>query len=109
MTFLDQARPKPDAEVIDFGCGTGRGALMLALMGQMKVTMLDFASNCLDEDVAGACATQPERIKFIEHDLTQVPQVNAVYGYCCDVMEHIPTDDVPTVLQNILASAQHVF
>jgi hypothetical protein len=50
--FLQQARPPADAEVIDFGCGTGRGALMLALFGRLRVKMLDFAENCLDEDVA---------------------------------------------------------
>lgn len=109
MTFLSQAKPPPDAECIDFGCGTGRGALMLALMGRMKVTMLDFADNCLDEEVAMACKTQPDRIKFCVADLTkQIPTI-APYGYCTDVMEHIPTEDVPLVLSNILSAAQHVF
>jgi SAM-dependent methyltransferase len=107
--FLEQARPKPDAEVIDFGCGTGRGGLMLALMGGMKVTLLDFADNCLDEEVAQACQTQPERIKFVRADLTQPIPVTAAYGFCCDVLEHIPTDDVPKVLSNILSAANHVF
>lgn len=107
--FLEQARVKPDAEVIDFGCGTGRGALMLALFGKMKVQMLDFAENCLDPEVAQACQTQPERIKFAQQDLSKPCNYFAPYGYCCDVMEHIPTDDVPFVLKNILSSAQHVF
>lgn len=107
--FLKQARPKPDAEVIDFGCGTGRGGLALALFGAMKVTLLDFAVNCLDEDVAQACQTQPERIKFVEGDLTHPIAVTAAYGYCCDVLEHIPTEQVPAVLRNILSAANHVF
>jgi len=109
MQFLEQARPPVDAEVIDFGCGTGRAGLILALLGKMKTTLLDFTSNCLDAEVAETCKTQPERIRFVEADLTSVPPVNAAYGYCCDVMEHIPTADVPRVLLNILASAQHVF
>jgi SAM-dependent methyltransferase len=109
QTFLSQAKPLPDSTVIDFGCGTGRGALMLALFGKMKVTMLDFAANALDEEVANACVTQPHRISFIQHDLTKKPKVKAAYGYCTDVMEHLPPNEVDLVLSNILQSANHVF
>ncbi len=109
LRFLKEARVEPDAEVIDFGCGTGRGGLMLALFGAMKVTLLDFADGCLDQEVAQACETQSERIKFVKADLTRTIPVNAAYGYCCDVMEHIPPEDVAKVLRNILASAHHCF
>lgn len=109
MTFLQQARVEKDAEVIDFGCGTGRGGMFLAALGGMKVTLVDFTDNCLDPEVAQACVTQPERMRFLKADLTATLSVNAKYGYCCDVMEHIPTVDVPRVLLNILSSAQHVF
>lgn len=108
-TFLSQIRAAADAEVIDFGCGTGRGGLALALLGGMRVRLVDFAANCLDEDVAAACVSQSERIRFDECDLSLPIQWNAAYGYCCDVMEHIPPEQVATVLTNILASAQHVF
>jgi Protein of unknown function DUF115/Methyltransferase domain len=109
MTFLAQARPPADAECIDFGCGTGRGALMLALLGGMRVTMLDFADNCLDPEVRQALVTQSTRLSFRLADLTVGSPVAAPYGYCCDVMEHIPTEDVPKVLSNILKFANHVF
>ncbi len=109
MTFIKQARLEPDSEVIDFGCGTGRGALMIALFAKAKVTMLDFAENCLDKEVAAACVSQPDRLKFVVADLTKTLQIHAAYGYCTDVMEHIPTQDVKKVLLNILSSAQHVF
>ena len=109
MTFLAQARVEPDADVVDFGCGTGRGGLVLALLGKMRVTLLDFVPGCLDEEVAQACETQPTRIRFVQADLTKTLPVSAAYGYCCDVMEHIPTADVPAVLRNIIASAQHCF
>lgn len=109
MVFLQQAGPPKDAEVIDFGCGTGRGGLMLALMGNMKVTLLDFTDNCLDPEVAQACETQGGRLRFIQHDLLHMPQINASYGYCTDVMEHVPEKDVDRVLSNVLASANKVF
>ncbi len=107
--FLSQAKPLPDSTCIDFGCGTGRGALMIALFGKMIVTMLDFAENALDEDVKNATITQPHRISFIQHDLNKPAPVIASYGYCCDVMEHLPPKEVNVVLQNILNAASHVF
>jgi hypothetical protein len=108
-TFLSVVKPPKNSEVIDFGCGTGRGSLWLGAMGGMNVTMLDFASNCLDDDLAIATKTQPDKYKFIEHDLTEKPSITARYGYCTDVMEHIPPDDIDKVLSNILGSADSVF
>lgn len=107
--FLAQARPKPGSEVIDFGAGTGRGALMLALLGGLKVHMLDFADNCLDPEVKQALTTQAHALTFQLHDLCRPIQRSAQYGYCTDVMEHIPPENVDRVLQNVLKAAQHVF
>ena len=108
-TFVTVAKPEKGEEVIDFGCGTGRGSLWLGAMGGLNVTMLDFASNCLDPELAMACKTQPDKYKFVEHDLTEKPNITARYGYCTDVMEHIPPDSIDRVLVNILGSAQCVF
>jgi hypothetical protein len=119
-TFLGVVKPKPGSVVIDFGAGTGRGALMLALLGNVRVQMLDFASNCLDPDVALAVTKQAEiaaaedppraaPLTFQQHDLTKPCPITAQYGYCTDVLEHIPPDDVDNVLGNILHAAQHVF
>lgn len=107
--FVQTARPKPGAEVIDFGAGTGRGALMIALLSGARVHMLDFADNCLDEEVRQALTTQAHALTFTQHDLTAPAPKSARYGFCTDVMEHIPTDQVELVLKNILAAAQHVF
>lgn len=107
--FLQQARPSPGSEVIDFGCGTGRGGLMLALLGSMKVTFVDFVRNCLDPEIQEALTTQAHALRFVKADLEQPLPVAAEYGFCTDVMEHIPPDKVDRVLDNILRSAQHVF
>jgi SAM-dependent methyltransferase len=107
MTFLRQASLKPGAQVIDFGAGTGRGAAMIAALAGAKVHMLDFAANCLDPEVA--LSVDGDALQFTVHDLTRPAPVQAEYGYCTDVMEHLPTDQVDTVLINILRAAQHVF
>jgi hypothetical protein len=109
MYFLSQARPMSDATLIDYGAGTGRAAFTLALMAKLRVTMVDFASNCLDPEVFAYTETQPTRIGFKQHDLTQPLDITSVYGFCTDVLEHIPPEQVDLVLHNILTSSQHVW
>jgi hypothetical protein len=109
MYFLAQAKPPQHTECIDFGCGTGRGAYILGLFGKLRVTMVDFADNCLDPEVAGVVAKQPTRMSFVVADLAKGVPVTAPYGFCTDVMEHIPQELVPVVLQNIFRAAHHVF
>lgn len=107
--FLKLAAPSKTETVIDFGAGTGRAAMLMALIGGVKVHMLDFADNCLDVDVRNALETQRGYLRFSQQDLRQPIPHNAKYGYCTDVMEHIPPEEVDRVLHHILKSAQHVF
>jgi SAM-dependent methyltransferase len=107
--FLNIAKPAPKSEIIDFGCGTGRGALMLALLGQCRVTMIDFVRNSLDTEISDALVSQADLLKFVKADIEQPIPCSALYGYCTDVMEHIPPDKVDRVLVNILKATQHCF
>lgn len=106
--FLAQAKHKEGDTVIEFGCGTGRAGLALANAG-LNVTLLDFAANCLDDDVRKACEQHPEKLRFVQQDLLQPLPFYARYGYCCDVLEHIREEDVELALANVLSSAQHCF
>lgn len=109
MEFLSQAKPKAGSTVVDIGCGTGRAGMALAIVGNLKVTFIDFAENCLDKDMKEMIDGQPH-LSFIEADLTngKLPIV-AEYGFCTDVMEHIPPDKVQRALDNILLACKHVF
>jgi SAM-dependent methyltransferase len=96
--FLDVV--KPDSSVIDFGCGTGRAAMALHEAG-LSVLCIDFTDNCRDKACMG--------LEFLQWDLTNPIPAWAEFGFCTDVMEHIPTADVETVIRNIMASARRVF
>jgi hypothetical protein len=96
--FLKKA--KPDGMIIDFGCGTGRAGVALVHAGH-QVLLVDFADNCRDQEAM--------KIPFLCWDLTKPCPASAPFGFCTDVMEHIPPDDVETVIRNIMASAKTVF
>lgn len=87
-------------EVADYGCGTGKAAVALAERG-FKPVLIDFAENCRDP--------QAMKLWFVQADLSRPIPVETQYGYCCDVMEHIPADQVHDVLDNISASSSDVF
>lgn len=84
---------QPGDDVLDFGCGTGRGAAKLRSMGCV-VTGIDLAQNSLDAGID---------IPVIHACLWDLPDVTAKHGYCTDVMEHIPTEKVSAVLSGIAA------
>ena len=107
-TFLQLAKPAKGDKVIDFGTGTGRGAFALFVLGGMDVTALDFAENCLDEDIKPS-VERYSRLNFEVHDLLDVYEGHAEYGYCTDVMEHIQPERVDEVLFNILHASRKVF
>jgi hypothetical protein len=98
--FLDVMKVEGNGPVIDFGCGTGRGGLALAKAG-LDVTLTDFVSGSRDHEAL--------TLPFLEWDLTKPCPLRAPYGYCTDVMEHIPPEDVEKVIQNIMQSAGSVF
>src|SRR5574343_1763788 len=106
-TFLALATPPAGSTVIDFGCGTGKASKRLFESG-LCVEAVDFARNCLDLDVAELTDYEP-RIRFTQHDLTKPLALRAEYGFCSDVLEHIPEDKIHDALSTILASARYCF
>lgn len=99
VDLIDAHAPERNGIVIDFGCGTGRAMVELTKRG-FHVIGVDFADNCRDEAA--------KDLPFLEWDLSLPCPLRAPYGYCCDVMEHIPSDQVDAVLSNIKDSAEQV-
>jgi SAM-dependent methyltransferase len=107
--FLTHTKIPKNAECFDFGCGTGRGGLALAELGKAVVTLVDFAENALDEDVCAAIEAQPDRLQWLQADISvAIPKV-APYGYCVNTLECIPPQKVDNTIRNIMRASNHVF
>lgn len=91
--FIQIADPELSDVIVDFGCGTGRGGKKIADLTKCEVQLIDFADNCLDEG---------NDLPFTVADLTKPIGVTGNIGYCTDVMEHIPPEDVSDVIRNIM-------
>jgi len=83
-----------DGPVIDFGCGTGRAATEIARTNE--VLMLDIANNCLDDHIV-----LTDTMRFSRHCIWDKYCEVTDWGFCCDVLEHIPENKVDSVLENI--------
>jgi len=86
--------------LLDIGCGTGRAGLRLREHG-FRVTLIDFAENSRDYEALV--------LPFIQHDVTEPFPAIADYGFCADMLEHIPTPQVPAVLAHILRATGKAF
>lgn len=96
--FLSLADPQAHQLVADLGCGTGRGGQ--AISKHCRVMLVDFVDNSRDEGID---------LPFIKADLSQPIPLRADFGYCTDVMEHIPPEQVDDVLRNVLRVAPFTF
>lgn len=105
--FLDTAETKDGSTLVDWGCGTGRAGKRLYDAG-LDVTLVDFAFNALDDEVKEA-AEDNDALRFIEHDLTQKIDLPSRFGFCTDVLEHLPEDEVDAALDTILDNSRSVF
>jgi hypothetical protein len=84
--FMSVLSPSPGSSVIDIGCGAGRAGLAFGDRG-LKPWWLDLTPAALDPEV--------DRSRFIESPLWSPHWGERSawdYGYCCDVLEHIPTE-----------------
>lgn len=82
---------KPSGTMCDFGCGTGRAAAWFAKQG-LVVTGFDIAANAMTEHDG----------QFVQGSLWDMPQFGTFdYGYCTDVMEHLPTEHVEAAISGI--------
>ena len=109
LAFTKEVQPKPDSSIYDFGAGTGRGGLALALMSGCKVTMVDIAPNCLDKEVSEACKNQGDRLSFLEHDMFNALPIRLKYGYAINFFNNVSDEDLQAVLKNTLNAVEKLY
>lgn len=99
VTYLGVA---VNSKVNIYGCGPGRAGRTLARAGY-EVHMLDIADNCLDEAVAQSLHDLTMPLYFHLGRLAEATDLmpEADWGYCCDVLEHIPPVEVDFSLRAI--------
>jgi hypothetical protein len=110
--FITAAKPVKTQTLTDYGAGTGRGGYKLYKEHGLNVNLVDFSEGCLDANIAEE-AKDNENLRFFKQDLRKKINPERIaptsLGYCVDVMEHIPEDDVDAVLDNILEHSRNVF
>jgi SAM-dependent methyltransferase len=96
--FLQVMQPRARASLIDIGCGTGQAGLKFAEFG-FEVSWIDITAAGLHPDVP--------RQRFIEQELwggwARRQWLGYDYGFCCDVMEHVPTEYTMLALDRIIS------
>ena len=104
--FGQIANPSLGDTLIDLGCGKGVGGKKLESLYGVDVTYLDITR-------AGDGSVEP----FLKQPLWEpIPPIKGGrrtwqynYGYCVDVMEHIPTEFTMLAVRNMLAVCKYVF
>lgn len=92
--FMSVLSPQQGSSVIDIGCGAGKSGLEFQKQGLCS-WWLDITPAALDPEV--------DRRRFIEAPMWapkwgdndigyRGPYARFDYGFCCDVLEHIPTE-----------------
>lgn len=87
--------------VIDFGCGTGDAAQVFKESGN-DVYCVDISKNGLKHDFGD---------RFFQSALHELPPQlpNAKWGFCCDVMEHLPEEWIDGALQAMARKVENCY
>lgn len=96
--FMDIIKPEERSSLLDVGCGTGGAGLEFARHG-LDVRWIDITDAGLDKEVPRDHFIQAALWTDWECDL----RCTYDYGFCCDVMEHIPTEYTMLVIDRIIS------
>jgi 2-polyprenyl-3-methyl-5-hydroxy-6-metoxy-1,4-benzoquinol methylase len=100
--FMSVVKPAPMSTIIDIGCGQGGAGLEFKKLGLIP-SWVDITSAALNPEV--------DRQYFVESPLWgdwrgQRRQHGWDYGFCCDVLEHIPPEYTMLSLDRIISNCR---
>jgi len=100
--FMKVIDPKPESTLVDVGCGGGVAGLEFEKLG-LRVWYLDLVCNQLKPEI--------DKKRFIESPIWgdwKFPHSGQKweYGFCCDVMEHIPPEYTMLCLDRIIKNCR---
>ena len=98
--FLSRYKLSPGDVIIDFGSGPGYASNYFHKEG-LRVIAIDIAPNAMRDEFLG-------KFPLIVSAFWDLPaKLNAKWGYCTDVMEHIPPARIDEVLGIMSSSASN--
>ena len=103
--FMAVLSPSPQSTLLDVGCGAGVAGLDFEKRG-LRVWWLDITDAGLEPEV--------DRNRFIESPIwssawTRHRPMGFDFGFCCDVMEHIPPEYTLLCIDRILNACRTVW
>ena len=109
--FLELTHAKPGESLVDVGCGPGRaGAKFASLL--IDTVLVDGTPDAVDPDVRELVASPDARLIFVESCVwADWPRETGTvdYAYCCDVLEHLPTEFTMLTVHRCLEAAPLAF
>lgn len=98
--FMDIVKPDRNSTILDIGCGTGLAGIEFEKLGLCPYWI----------DITDAAIVPEAHGRFMEAALwSNWPNLRKFgydYGFCCDVMEHIPTEYTMLVIDRIISSCR---
>jgi hypothetical protein len=99
--FMHIIKPSKGSSLLDIGCGTGDSGLEFERLG-LNVRWLDITDAGLNPIIPPARFTQ----KSLWSDWNRDWKYGYDYGFCCDVMEHIPIEFTMLVADRIISACR---
>jgi len=95
--------------VLDAGCGSGKGAVALHAMG-FTVRLCDLTNLGLTPEAKALPFTEASLTGDLSHVVRAFghpSRITADYVYCCDVLEHIPTQFTMLAINQMLRVSRY--
>ncbi len=103
-----EIEPNKDATIVDIGCGAGAGGKALRGLGYEDMTYLDLVPVTKEHPFFQTAIWDDWGTRRWKKKKAWLEKAFD-WGYCCDVLEHVPTEYVGLALHRIKENCDQVF